>query len=573
MSIAYGPVRRAKDWDALLGDPDDPDVLFSYPRCLRLDDTEAFPDDICAHLDELGLPAYYVPVAHGGLLGNFDDAATMVRLIARRDLTVAIAHFKTFLGAAPVWVAGTTTQADDLAATVLAGHPIALGLTERGIGSDLLATRTVAEPGDEPGSLTITGEKWLINNGRRATVVTTLVRTSPNAGPRALSLLLVDRRLAGSGGMTGTAKIPTHGIRGADISGVRYAGAGVGPAGVVGGIGRGVDTLLRALQVTRIATTPLSLGAADQALRLGYDFCADRELYGGRLVDLPVVRRSLGRAAAALFVAEAAVLLGCRAINALPEELSVVAAVVKAFVPSVVDDLIHDVGELLGARAFLLDVLHGGRFQKVERDHRIVGIFDGSTAVNQNYLAGQFSRLGRRYRQRRLNRDGVAVAADLARPLPPLELHRLDVLSPNGCSVVQALPDLLADPVIVRTVPAALLAVLGDAVTELHDELAGWRVTGGALPAIAFDLARRYELCFASASCLLLWRYNYEHVTTELWHEAEWLLCALTLLAEWLGAEPDGAADDLFIRLGGRRPEPGWGPPMSIFPATLADLR
>jgi alkylation response protein AidB-like acyl-CoA dehydrogenase len=572
VTAGYEPTHEAKRWDALLGDPEDPTVLFSYARCMALDDEEQFPEDICAGLNALGLPAHYVPATYGGRLRDFDHAATIVRLVARRDLTVAIAHFKTFLGAAPTWVAGTPSQALELAATIFSGEPVALALTERDRGSDLLATQTRAESVGTS-QFRVTGEKWLINNGRRAAVVTTLVRTGSGTGPQGLSLLMMDRRTAGASRMTALEKAPTHGIRGADISGVRFAGALVDRDRVVGGLGKGADTILRALQLTRILTTPLSLGAADQAVRITYDFCASRELYGGHLGDLPLVRRRLGRATATLFVAEAVVLLSCRAINALPGELSVISAVAKALVPTLVEELVGDLGELLGARAFLLDVLQQGRFQKVERDHRIIGIFDGSTAVNQNYLAHQFARLGRRYRQGSVNRAGIAATAELVSPLPTFDPSRLAVFSRGGCSIVQVLPELLDDDALDGVVPRSLLDAVREAADSLHAELDGWRFSSSELPAYAFDLAARYELCYAAAACLLLWRHNAGRVDDGLWTGGGWLLPALALLAERLSGDPGQYGDEIFIDLGGRTPEPGWGPPFSIIPAELAPLR
>lgn len=88
-----------------------------------------------------------------------------MRAVARRDLTVAVAHGKTFLGAVSVWVGGTRRQAEELAGLVMDGAAVSWGLTERDHGSDLMAGETVARP-DTDGYL-VSGEKWLINNASR----------------------------------------------------------------------------------------------------------------------------------------------------------------------------------------------------------------------------------------------------------------------------------------------------------------------------------------------------------------------------------------------------------------------
>ena len=130
---------KAAELDRALGDPDDPGRLFSHQRIAALDEREEFPREICRELDVLGLPAHYVPAEHGGALHAYPDSLALMRVVARRDLTTAIAHGKTFLGAVSVWVAGSPAQVQALAARILDGGVVSWGLTERDHGSDLLA--------------------------------------------------------------------------------------------------------------------------------------------------------------------------------------------------------------------------------------------------------------------------------------------------------------------------------------------------------------------------------------------------------------------------------------------------
>ena len=80
----------------------------------------------------------------------------------------------------------------DLAARILDGTQLAWALTERDHGSDLLASELAAAP--VAGGFQLTGEKWLINNATRGTLLCLLVRTRPEGGPRGFSLLLADKR-------------------------------------------------------------------------------------------------------------------------------------------------------------------------------------------------------------------------------------------------------------------------------------------------------------------------------------------------------------------------------------------
>ena len=185
--------------------------------------------------------------------------------------------------------------------------------------------------------------------------------------------------------------------------------------------------------------TSLSLGAGEHALRLAHAFAAERAMYGTVLLRLPAARRVLGRAAACLELADAASLLAARCAHGLPREMSVVSALAKAGVPDIVQGALDDLAELVGARGFLTGAYADGVFQKLERDHRVAGVFDGTTAVNRAALIGQFRALAGYFRGGGHDADGLARTLDGA-ALPPLDTSALRLISPTGCSVVQALP-------------------------------------------------------------------------------------------------------------------------------------
>lgn len=512
MPTGPSPFAFAEALDRDLGDPHDPDGLFSYRRAAELDRAEAFPTAPCAGLDALGLHRLYVPERFGGELTSHETLLMLARILCRRDFTTALAHTKTYLGAASTWVGGAPALAEALAAKVLAGDVVALALTEVEHGSDLLAGELTAR--ETPTGFRVDGTKWLVNNATRGHVVCVLARTDPHGGPRGFSLLLVDKRE--TGGVRPVAAVRTHGVRGADISGVTFDGAQVPRTALVGQPGEGLEIVLRGMQVTRTLCGGLSLGMADHALRLAVDFATTHRLYDRRLVDLPQASRTLTTAYADLLAAEAVALVATRGLHALPGEQSVASAVVKYWVPTAVDGLITALARVLGARALLTDAHADGRFQKLQRDHQIVGIFDGSTHVNLAALINQFPALARGYRQGRVDRPGLAMAADLARPLPPFAPELLTLASRHGSSPLQALPgavDELLDLAAAGEVGADV-AELGEqvreAVDDLHVRLAAYRPTARGAPSSAYSLAARYAECWAAAAVLQLWLRNRE---------------------------------------------------------------
>lgn len=580
-AVGYRPQQLTARWEQLLGAPQDPLGVFPHDRCVALDDREEFPEAICAALDAAGLPRAYVPEQYGGGLARYDEVLAVMRTLARRDLTVAIAHGKTYLGAVSAWVGAGPEQAAALAAQVLDGTVVAWGLTEREHGSDLLAGEVTAVP--TAGGYTLHGEKWLINNATRADLVCTLARTDPAGGPRGYSLLLVDKRRLprGPGGYRTLPKVRTHGIRGADISGIAFDGAQVPADAVVGAPGAGLEIVLKSLQLTRTLCASLSLGAGDHALRIALHFAAGRRLYGRTVADLPQARHTLGEALGDHLAAEAAAIVTSRAIHTATSELMIGSAVVKYLVPTLVGEVIARLRGLLGARAFLSDVFAGGMFQKVERDHRIVGLFDGSTVVNLHALVHQFPVLARSYRRGSADEAAVAAAATLTTPLPPLDPGRLSLAAKQGCGLVQSLPAWVAGGGGLPPAVAALAAEVVTAAGRLHEELALHRPAPLAVPAVAFARAQRYAACYAAAAALRLWAHNHAWAaatadprTVALWDEGLWLqACLHRLLPRISPGHPAGtgprAAQVLarLVSVAETGDLSGSGPVLSLLPA------
>ncbi|GAA3804190.1 acyl-CoA dehydrogenase [Streptomyces coacervatus] len=558
--MRHSAYRAAEEFDRMLGDPRDEGRLFSHARSLVLDEREEFPLEICRELDLLGLPAHYVPVAHGGAMRGFEDTLQIMRGIARRDLTVAIAHGKTFLGAVSVWVAGDPRQSRDLAAEVLRGTPVSWGLTERDHGSDLLAGEVRAErTGD---GYRVTGEKWLINNATRGDLVCVLARTAPEGGPRGFSVLLIDKRRLDPASFRTHPAARLHGIRGADISGVAFTGAEVDRSALIGAEGDGLEIVLKSLQLTRILCAALSLGALDQALDMATGYALARHNHGTPLVRLPQSRRLLAQSYADLLTAEALTVFAARALHTLPGELSLVSAVTKFLVPTLVEQALGRLSRLVGTRSLLLgDTFEHGRFQKVLRDHRIVGIFDGSSVINLNSLVNQFPLIARAHRRGAVDEAGLHAAAGLTDPLPDLAPERLELLPRHGSSLLHAVPAAVAELRALAAsgeVPgslAARAAELAEVVDEVIEQIGRHKPVPVAAPAPSFRLAEDYSRCFAAAAALQLWLRNRSAVdspaTHGLWESGLWLECTLTTLLRRLRP----TRTDRLVAGGGEDPE------------------
>lgn len=554
--MRYRAYVEAARMDGLLGDPENDGRVFSYARCAALDEAEEFPLEICRELDTFGMPRHYVPAEYGGALRGYDDTMQLVRVMARRDLTVAIAHGKTFLGAVCVWVSGDAGQARRLGAEITDGAVVSWALTERAHGSDLLAGEVNA--GQTPGGYRLTGEKWLINNATRCHLLSVLARTSGQGGPRGFSVLLVDRRALGPTGHHPLPAVRLHGIRGADISGIAFRSAPVPASALVGPLGTGLETVVKSLQLTRTLCAGLSLGAADQALGMAVRHaCQDQASF-----EPQRTRRLLAGGYADLLLAEAVSMVAGRSVHSLTGELPVSSAVVKYFVPTLVHRMLSRLAQVMGPRSLLVGAGGGGdrdhgRFQKVQRDHRIVGIFDGSTMVNLHSLVNQFSGLVRGHQRAQVDQAGLRSATTLGEPPPDFDRARLRLVSQHGSSLVQSLPmaaEELHDLAAGGQAPTGLVTVAGALCARAEDvigQMAAYRPVATGAPAAALALTERYAELYAAAAAIQLWLRNRTSLSgtdaEELWASGLWLEACLHRVLSPPGrvAAHEGAGDVL----------------------------
>lgn len=513
--------------DSYLGDPADPSSKMPAGASLAADKDSAFPQDAVDALDDWGVQRAYVPAAFGGTLEDPLVPMMLLRHVARRDLTAAVAHGKTFLGAICAWVDGGES-APRMAGIALNGDPISWGLTEHGRGSDLLRSATSWDR--RTGRLD--GAKWPINNATRGRALCVLARTREDFSPRSLSLVLADKQEMDRGSTKCLPKVRTHGIRGADISGIEWSDAAVPPDRLVGEEGHGLDLVLRALQVTRPTCTALSLGAVDQAMDAVLTFTTERIVRGRPLSELATVRADIGALAADALIAEATALVGVRHIATLPEEMNLVSACVKYVVPATVDEVFRRATSTLGARSQLPGTGIGGRFEKACRDNRIVGIFDGNSVVNLRTIINEFPAIAKAAGQNATELS-LPPGLDPGRPSPALDLTRLRLMTRRGSILLARVAESAAALAPRGSAQLGMaLSCFGAAAARVSAEVAAApRLSAPGVE--SFDLARRVAEVFAGAACLVVASGNARR--TALAGDDAWLSAALARVCQRIG--------------------------------------
>ena len=143
----------------------------------------------------------------------------------------------------------------------------AIAMSEPGAGSDLQGIRTTAvRDGD---SYVLNGQKTFISNGQLADLVIVVARTNPDGGHRGISLLVVERGMAGFERGRNLDKVGMHAQ---DTSELFFSDVRVPAANLLGEEGGGFIALMQNLPRERVAIGSTALAGAEAVFEetLGY---------------------------------------------------------------------------------------------------------------------------------------------------------------------------------------------------------------------------------------------------------------------------------------------------------------
>ncbi|MEU6034757.1 acyl-CoA dehydrogenase family protein [Actinomadura sp. NPDC047616] len=539
--------RIAADLDAYLGDPmDDGAGPFSYRAIVEAEERDELPPGAVEAVRAWGFPGYLVPRHLGGRLTTLEELFLVTRAVSRRSVTVAVMYGSGLLAVNPVWLWGDPRQQKTVAEGVLRGDLACFGVSEADHGSDVTACEARAEAAGD--GLVLTGVKWPVGNATRGRFVTAYART----GPRDFSLLLVDKDELDPASWSALPPVRTVGLRGHDLSGVEFTGARL-PAGcVIGRPGSGLVQTLKTLQITRTAIAALSLGTMDAVVRIGMEYAGRRTLYGAEIYRIPVIRDQLLKAHLDLLVAECVALPVARALTVAPGRLSLWSSIVKYFVPVLGEEVVAGVGTVLAARGYLREGVAHGAFQKLQRDHAIASVFEGTTHVNLANVAAQLPYLAGATGDGQGDDDLLADLFTWTQAPPPWRPDGRSLrLTNEGRDEIGARFEETAGAVVAEAgVHAApgVAARLADLVSVVDDLRAGLRKGVLADPddtssVAALGRARRYCEIHAMVSCMLTWLHNHRAFGGA-FADGQWLVLCLERLVQ--GVRPDTALSEQF---------------------------
>lgn len=544
-----GPYSEAVELDATLGDPRRPDNPCGYAAMLDRAEGGYFPTSLADAGAALRLS--YLPRADGGDLTTLDETLALVRMVARRDVTVMPATMMNITAAFCVLIAGSARQRARIVRILRSGGSIGFAFSEPAHGSDLLANSCSMQPVDG-GGWRINGEKWLVGFGRRPQAVL-LIAHSGGRGPAAYSTLLLDYKHVESS-RNSQGQRPT-GMRGIDFARFTFRDIVVPDDAVVGPLGRGMETAMKSMQVVRTMSAGANVAAVDSALRQTLDFARHHVVAGKPVDEHPHNRRELGTAGAMMLACDAVAVACARAMHTMPASQSLWSSVAKKVITDLSEEAFARCADVLGTRSVLREGPEGS-FDVLRTDNRVVRYFDTHPMANLRLVSMHLNQSGKVPND--WSADRLAETFTLASAPPSLRPEALALSARGQDGVSQALPDVLAQSrgsldtdtegqllALLDQLETGMVATPSDAADLLRTKEPALRAT------TQLDLAERFCYLHAAATCVHTWWFNRDrplHLATP--GSTGWLTPAVGLLLDRAAGSsallPYGEAENAF---------------------------
>jgi alkylation response protein AidB-like acyl-CoA dehydrogenase len=271
-------------------------VAAEAPRDKRIawDRAQAWPRDVYAKLNALGLTALTVPQRYGGAGQDIVAAVAVIEELAQAGPFLAGPFIHSaFYGGMNLAENGSDAQKAEYLPRLAKGELFfAYGLSEPNVGGDLASVETRAElDGD---MVVVNGAKRWCTGADWADVIYCLARSGPaDARYRNLSFVLIPRASPG----ISMQDIAHSNLRYAKSQDVYFDDVRVPAANIVGGPemwNRGWELLAgRALDVEKIEISAVAFGIARAALGEAWTYAQERVQFGKPVAQHQAIRHRL----------------------------------------------------------------------------------------------------------------------------------------------------------------------------------------------------------------------------------------------------------------------------------------
>ena len=349
------------------------------PLAMQTDETSTFVHAQLQTLAEAGMMGANLPEEHGGSGISAPALLRAVEIVAGGCGSTASALTAHYLATDSVLIGGTDAQRADILPRAAEGAILgAFALTEPAAGSDPADMKTRATRTAEGWHLT--GSKCFISNGGTADFLVVYAVTDLEARHRGISAFILPKGIAGF--QVGTPE-RTMGLKGGHVFTLSFD-CHLPEDALLGGVeGQGFKTAMKVLDNGRVEVAAQCIGMAEAALTHALAYAKGRVIGGDALSEKQGIRWILADMGLDLEAARLMALEAARQRD-LGIRFSRAAAMAKLKASEAADRIADTALQIHGGYGYTRDF----PLERITRDLRIMRIYEGSSEIQRNIIAG-----------------------------------------------------------------------------------------------------------------------------------------------------------------------------------------
>ncbi|BCV57382.1 isovaleryl-CoA dehydrogenase [Shewanella algae] len=260
------------------------------PIAAKVDQDNAFPNELWPQFGDMGLLGITVPEEFGGANMGYLAHVVAMEEISRASASIGLSYgAHSNLCVNQINRNGNQAQKEKYLPKLVSGEHIgALAMSEPNAGSDVVSMKLHARK--EGDRYILNGNKMWITNGPDAHTYVIYAKTDLDKGPHGITAFIVER---GFKGFSQAQKLDKLGMRGSNTCELVFENCEVPEENILGGLNQGVKVLMSGLDYERVVLSGGPLGIMTACMDIVMPYMHERVQFGKSIGEFQLVQGKL----------------------------------------------------------------------------------------------------------------------------------------------------------------------------------------------------------------------------------------------------------------------------------------
>ncbi|QNV04857.1 isovaleryl-CoA dehydrogenase [Shewanella algae] len=260
------------------------------PIAAKVDQDNAFPNELWPQFGDMGLLGITVPEEFGGANMGYLAHVVAMEEISRASASIGLSYgAHSNLCVNQINRNGNQAQKEKYLPKLVSGEHIgALAMSEPNAGSDVVSMKLHARK--EGDRYILNGNKMWITNGPDAHTYVIYAKTDLDKGPHGITAFIVERDFKG---FSQAQKLDKLGMRGSNTCELVFEDCEVPEENILGGLNQGVKVLMSGLDYERVVLSGGPLGIMTACMDIVMPYMHERVQFGKSIGEFQLVQGKL----------------------------------------------------------------------------------------------------------------------------------------------------------------------------------------------------------------------------------------------------------------------------------------